>query len=103
MFATDDQAKLCEAIKNSVLVELRYRDDIFDRTFAPMAVFRSSQDKVYVSGTQVISPADPRENNKPRNFVLADLRSVRLTDRPFTPMPLDRTHRQYRKGIICPV
>jgi hypothetical protein len=94
----------CDAIRQRLLVVLRYKDDTSDRTFAPHAVFYSRQDKVCVSGTQISNPSKPQDSHEPHNFEIGKLRSVSLTDHPFTAHSwFDPNDAEYEKGMICHV
>jgi hypothetical protein len=94
----------CDAIRQRLLVVLRYNDDTADRTFAPHAVFYSRQDKVCVSGTQITTPSKPQDSHEPHNFEVGKVRSVSLTDHPFTAHSwFDPNDAQYEKGMICHV
>jgi hypothetical protein len=96
------ERRFCEAIKLRVAVQLRYKDDMADRTFAPYAVYPSSQGKVCVSGTLIRNPADPSQNGKPHTFEVGHVRSLSLTEAPFIPAPwFDPGARQYGNNFIC--
>ena len=85
-----------------VRVTLRYEDDSANRLFEPTAVYRSTKDKVSVSGTQIRNPEKPQDGFEPRNFEVGKIRSLQLTDQQFTPDPrFDRSDEKYAHGIIC--
>ena len=101
---THFENKFCEAIKHHLVVTLRCEGDTLDRTFAPHAVFHSTQDKVCVSGTQLRNPEKFGDDDEARYFEIGKVGSMTLTDRKFTPHPwFNRFDDQYRNGIICSV
>jgi predicted DNA-binding transcriptional regulator YafY len=85
MFGSQFQDTLCEAVRNRLVVEIRYDDDRSYRQFEPHIVYRSTQDNVLVGGTQTHNPEKPQEQDAPRNFDLDKIRDVKITDRTFTP------------------
>jgi hypothetical protein len=94
------QSELCNAIRKRVLVNLRYDDDYTDRTFAPHIVYESSQGNILVAGTQDHNPAEPWEDNKPRNFDLDKITSLEVTGQQFLPHPgFNRSHKRYVRPI----
>ena len=96
------EENFCQAIRDRVLVKLRYEDDVAERTFAPHAVFHSLKNKVSVSGTQIKNPG--KAGDEPRYFEIGKVASATLTDCKFTPHPwFNRSDEQYRNGIICSV
>ena len=98
------EQQLCEAIRARKLVEIRYEDDLTYRLFAPYAVYKSTKDKVNVSGTQVSNPSQPLDRNEPRVFEVGKITDMRITDSVFTPdSRFDRFDPRYKDGIICSV
>ncbi len=49
----------CDAIKRKVLVAFRYKQDAFERTFGPDAVYRAVSGKVLVEGFKSITRTIP--------------------------------------------
>ncbi len=95
---------LCGAIRERRLVRLMYDDDRAARIFAPHAVYPSTTGKVCVSGVQLVNPDDPIGNQKPRNFEVALITHLVVTDTTFVPDRRFNPHdEQYREGIICRV
>ncbi len=97
---------LCEAIKIRVYVELRYDGETKTRTFAPAAVYHSTNDKVNVSGKQVVSLGTftPSNAGEPRIFEVGLISAMSLTTANFSPDPrFDRADARYENGIICSV
>ncbi len=70
---------LCQAIKDCVLVRLRYEDDAAFRTVAPHAVYYSSKHKVCLSAQQIENPEKPWDRFEPRNFEIAKIVAVEPT------------------------
>lgn len=100
----DLEDTLCRAIRERVLVRLRYKDDLADRLFEPAAVYVSTRDKVCVSGVQIQNPADPMSNLEPHNFEVGKISALSLTDQGFVVDPtFDRFDPKYANGIICSV
>lgn len=97
----DFERIVAEAIDARRLLSLRYDDDVMARTFQPAVLYHSSGDKVCVSGLQIGNPAEPRENGEPRVFEVGKMRTVEVTDKPFSqPATFDRSDRRYSGGII---
>ncbi|MBW3560056.1 MAG: hypothetical protein KY449_09865 [Proteobacteria bacterium] len=95
------EATLCDAIRQGVLVEVRYDNE--DRLFAPQVVHHSSQRKVVVYGVQTANLTKPAEASGPRTFEVGGIQSLALTNRPVpTLLPINRADERYRNGIICP-
>lgn len=93
---------LCEAIRNLVLVEIIYDDDVQARLFQPSAVYFASTDNVNLTGIQIHNPAKPMERNKVHVLTVGKIRSVSLTAEKFTPDPaFDPLNPMYRNGFIC--
>lgn len=92
----------CQAIRNRVLVELRYEDDMHTRLFAPYVVYRTSKGKLCAFGMQVRA-SNPSDRTDPHNFDLAKVGSINLTTTHFEVDPrFSLTKPQYRNRI-CPI
>lgn len=98
---------LCEAIRAGVTVELRYQKpdegpDFLFRVFGPVAVYKSEQDKISVSGEELVNPNEPGKKSTPHNFEIGRIVDLRVTANPFQPSAaVDYTQAKYRNGIIC--
>jgi WYL domain len=101
----ETERRLCHAIIHRVLVELRYKDDLVWRTIAPYAVFHNAQGGVCLSCYQVSNPMQPQDDDEPRNFTVAEIVSLQLTDRHFLIDPrFNPRDRKYAHGsVICMV
>jgi hypothetical protein len=91
---------LCDAIRQRRLVALRYRDDVTERLFGPDAVYEAPTGKTLVDGMQIQALSGWESDNALRSFEVGRLRSVRLTDEPYVPRPVDRLDERYR-SILC--
>ena len=92
----------CQAIRNRVLVELRYQDDHHVRAFAPYVVYRTTANKICAFGMQV-NLCTPNDRTDPHNFDLDKIRSVTLTTVDFDiDLGFDISKVRYRNRI-CPV
>ena len=97
----DFERVIGEAIDARRLLSIRYDDDFAPRTFQPSALYHSAGDKVCVTGIQIHNPGVVGENGEPRVFEVGKVRSVEMTDRPFTQAAsIDRFDKRYAKGII---
>lgn len=93
---------LCSAIRNGVLAELLYEDDVHSRSFAPYVVYRTSTGKVCVFGMQV-NPSSPSSRNDPHIFEVGRIRHVNLTTTHFNrDARFDLSNARYRDRI-CPL
>ena len=96
--------QLCSAIYERRVVQLRYKDDLSHRLFAPHAVFHSSTEKILVTGTQVENPSKPWDQYEPRNFEVGLIRDIILTEYKFKPDErFSSSDERYRHGLICAV
>lgn len=93
---------LCQAVRDRVLVELRYDNEVLPRLFAPHVVYRSTTGRINVAGTQLLNPGQPEDIYEPRIFEVGLIRTVRLTDTRFRPdARVDPNDPRYRNGVIC--
>jgi hypothetical protein len=93
---------LCKAIKNRLLVELRFGDDLLWRTFEPQAVYKTTQGNFCVSGVQLKNDNEPLEPSKPHNFTISKITSIRITETHFEFDPtFNPLNKKFSKGIIC--
>jgi uncharacterized DUF497 family protein len=98
------EQELCNAISKRVLVKLKYDTDTAERTFACHGVYYSTNAKVLVVGTQIDNPAEPSENNQPRNFEIGKLTSISLTEIAFIPDErFNPSDKRYSSGFIAKV
>ena len=77
--------QIAHAIKNNLLIKLRYEYDRMERTFAPYAMYESILGNIIIYGFQVHNPAKPLDNEHFRYYALRRLSFVRLTDTEFQP------------------
>ena len=95
---------ICKAIRQRVILELKYEDDALFRSFEPTPVYRTSQDKVCVSGVQMKNRNDLLDNSGPHNFEVGLIKDVRLTGISFSPgSRFNRLDPRYRNGVICSI
>lgn len=95
---------LCAAIKQRVLVRVRYKDDLQARLFAPYAVYEATTGKFLVMGTQISNPADPLHNYEPRNLEVGLIKGIEATSTPFTLDPrFNPNDDMYERGFLCRV
>lgn len=98
----DLESRLCEAIRDKVLVRVLYKDDVAERLLQPYGVYTSTQDKVNLASVQVDNPAEPLARWEPRNLEVGLMRSVVLTDRSFDPDPrFNPSDTRYQNGFVC--
>jgi len=97
---------LCAAIRDNVLVALRYRNasgrDVGFQYFGPSAVYYGNErlEKVMVSGDIFFHPDDVV--GKLSTFEVARIVELRPTEITFQPdRRFDRTFPKYRHGFIC--
>lgn len=94
----------CRAVREHLLVELRYNQDPSPRLFAPHAVYTSTVGRTNVFGTQVENPAQPTDVYEPRIFEVGLVRTLRLTDTSFRPdHRFEPDDPRFRNGIVCSV
>jgi hypothetical protein len=89
---------LCGAIRSKLLVELRYEDDIAARVFAPDVVYRSSKGKICTSGRLFNALG-----TEPHTFEVGKIKTLAVTDRPFTPDPRFNLFDPKYRDRICPI
>jgi len=97
------EGSLCTAIRNSVLVELRYENDIFRRLYAPYVVYRTGAGKVCVFGMQVGNPALPNDRSDPHNFEVGKIAALNLTGTKFERDPQFNLAEARYRNRICPL
>ena len=99
-----DSKTFCEAIKNRVLVTLQYKSDRVDRTFMPLAVYKSKEGKAFVIGKQVTNPAKPWDNDEFRNFEILEVKQAATTATVFALNAAFSSYGDhYKHGVICAV
>jgi len=96
------ETTLCNAIRNGVLVELRYEDDAFARAYAPYVVYRTATGKYCAFGMQV-NKTNPNDRNDPHNFEVGKMRSVTLTTTKFTRDPRFNLSDAKYRNRVCPI
>ena len=85
-----------------MLVELRYEDDVFERSYAPYVVYRTNTGKVCVFGMQVGNTAAPNDRTDPHNFEVGKIRSLNLTGTKFQTDPQFSLAQPKYRDRICP-
>jgi hypothetical protein len=86
------------------MVELRYDDDVSYRLVAPYVVFEPESGDVCLSCYQVRNPEKPYDDHEPRNFTVAKITVLRLTETAFSVDPrFNRADPKYRNGVLCSV
>ena len=96
------ESLLCIAIRRRVLVILQLKEYIAERLFEPTVVYLSSKHRLSVAGIQIADPGKPLNGLEVRDFEVAEIRSVLLTERAFVIDPvIDRFDGKYANGIIC--
>jgi hypothetical protein len=102
MRRTDLEFALCRAVRDRLLVRLEYEQDFAPRLFAPHTVYRSTRNKINVSGMQIANPMQPLDSFEPRIFEIARIRTIEIVPHHFQPAPgFDRSDPRYKNGIIC--
>lgn len=104
MIITQRKKVLCDAIARHFVVHLKYDDDLFWRIFEPQAVYKSTVDKINVTGVQTQDKNKPLElpSRKPRNFELDRIKFIEVTDIHFKFDPtFDRYDKRFTNGIFC--
>lgn len=96
------EGSLCTAIRNAVLVELRYENDAFARSFAPYVVYRTGNGKVCVFGMQIGNTAAPNDRSDPHNFEVGKIRALNLTGTKFQRDPQFNLSQAKYRNRICP-
>ena len=96
---------LCRAVRDRLLVELRYDREPRPRLFAPHAVYESTLGRLNVAGVQYDNPQQPGgDRNEHRIFQIGLIRTLRITDTYFRPdVRVDPDDPRYRNGIVCSV
>lgn len=93
---------LCSAIRDRVLIWVRYKDDIAARLFEPHCVYRSTKYKYSLAGIEIENHRDLRGATRATVFEIGHLRALELTGHGFITTPkFDRFDSRYRNGIIC--
>lgn len=100
----DFEQALCRAIASLKLVILSYGDDIKSRIFAPYAVYRSTTDKILVSGAELATPSASIDQQVPKNLEVGRITKLQITDDDFSLDPRFNPHdSRYQNGFICRV
>jgi hypothetical protein len=96
------ESLLCIAIRKRVLVKLHLKEYIVERLFEPTVVYLSRKHQLCVTGIQIADLEKPLNNLEARNFEIAEITSVMLTEQAFVIDPVvDRFDGKYANGIIC--
>ena len=97
------EKQLCGAIQRHRVVRLKYADDPLWRTFQPQAVYESTVGHINVTGIQTRNDADLMQTEpEPRNFELARIVAVEVTDEEFDFDPaFDASEERFAQGLIC--
>jgi hypothetical protein len=97
------EGALCTAIRNSVLVELRYEDDIHGRLFAPYVVYRTGTGKTCVFGMEIPNMGMPNDRDDPHNFEVGKIRTLNLTINKFARDPQFNLAQPKYRNRVCPL
>jgi hypothetical protein len=98
----DFERKLCGAISKAFRVRLQYDDDHAFRLFEPYAVYESTANKVLVVGQQIENLEKPYDRFEPRNFEVAKIRSLSISETTFSPnRNFNPQDKRYANGFIC--
>ncbi|WID95949.1 hypothetical protein QO058_24910 [Bosea vestrisii] len=98
------EQSLCDAIAKRVVVELKYDGEFGARRIAPHAVYRSSAEKVNLSGYQLSNANEPLARDVPRTFEVGKITDMSLTTTKFIPdVRFDRFDTKYQNGLLCSV
>lgn len=96
------EQKLCDAIKRHRIVSLRYKGQLYSRTFEPYIIYRSTKDKILLGGTQTRDDSQPTKPPEPHNFEVKLISALTVTDDVFKyDDRFDPANDIYRNGIIC--
>jgi len=96
--------KLCDTIKKHYVVRLKYKDQFYSRTFEPYIVYRSTKDKILVSGYQTKNDSKPFKKSEFHHFEVALISSLKITDEIFKiDIRVDLTDERYGDDIICKI
>jgi hypothetical protein len=96
------ESLLCIAIRRRVLVKLHMREYVAERLFEPTVLYLSRKHQLCVSGIQIADLEKPLNDLEARNFEIAEIRSVLLTEQAFViDSVIDRSDDRYANGIIC--
>ena len=78
------------------------KDRVAERLFEPTVVYLSRAHKLCITGAEIADPAMPLQNLEVRNYDIAAIRSVFLTEQAFVvDLVFDRFDGKYANGIIC--
>lgn len=98
------EQKLCDAIKNHCVVHLKYKNQISSRTLEPYIVYRSTKDKILVSGYQTEDDSKPFKKPEFHHFEVELLSFFTVTDETFkVDAGIDLTDKMYGNDIICKI
>lgn len=93
-----------EAVRQKLVMYVRYEGDFTDREFEPYILYRSTTGKMTVAGYQNSNPAEPLERDQWRNFTISKLQAIQLTNATFTvDHRFDPADKRYSNGVICHV
>jgi hypothetical protein len=94
--------KLCDAIKRHQVIRLRYKGQLYSRTFEPYIIYRSTKDNILLGGTQTKDDSQPLKPATPHNFEIELITALTVTDATFKyDERFDPTADIYRNGILC--
>lgn len=96
------EKKLCDAIKKHNVIRLRYKGQLYSRTFEPYVIYTSTKDKILIGGTQTKDDSQPLKKAEPHNFEVGLITALEVTDKVFQyDKRFDPNDEIYRNGIIC--
>ena len=96
------QDEICAAIKERKVIKFTYGREIATRTFEPFVVYKTKSKHIHVSGFQSHNTANPLDKRGWRNFEVADITSLVVTDEVFTlDQSFNPSNTRYAAGVIC--
>ena len=96
------ESLLCIAIRKTVRVKCRYKDDSAERLFEHVVMYLSDEHKLCVRGVEVVDAETPSDNLPVHTFEVREIKSVSLTEQAFVTNPvIDRFDPTFTNGIVC--
>ena len=98
------EVEICEAIEKHRIIEFKYKEEITLRKFAPHAVYKSTHDKILVSGLQLIDYSEPHKEPIWHKFEVKLINELVVLDDTFEPDPeFSSFEAEHRDTIVCAV
>ncbi len=96
------EKKLCDAIAKHQIVRLRYKNQLYSRTFEPYVIYRSTKDNILVAGWQTKDDSQPLKKSQWHNFEVELITALTVSDKIFNfDVRFDSRNDDYRNGIVC--